>query len=54
MEDRQLRRLDVEQAFVQATRHEEIQIELPKENQDFTGAVGRLNKYILDGFVQAS
>lgn len=49
MEDRQLRHLDVEQAFVQATMHGEIKIELPKGNQNFLGAVGRPNKYILDG-----
>jgi len=52
VEDRELRHLDVEQAFLQADIDEEVYIELPEDFQEFPGAVGRLNKAVY-GLVQA-
>ena len=48
----ELRHFDAEQAFLKANIDEEIYTELPEEFQEFTGAVGRLNKAIY-GLVQA-
>ena len=50
--DGELRHFDAEQAFLKADIDEEIYIEIPKEFQEFPGAVGRLNKTIY-GLVQA-
>ena len=50
--DGELRHFDAEQAFLKADIDKEIYIEIPKEYQDFPGAVGRLNKAIY-GLVQA-
>ena len=50
--DGELRHFDAEQAFLKTDINEEIYIEIPKEFQEFPGAVGRLNKVIY-GLVQA-
>ena len=50
--DGELRHFDAEQAFLKADIYEEIYIEIPEEFQEFSGAVGRLNKAIY-GLVQA-
>ena len=44
--DKRLRHFDAEQAFLKADIDEEIYIEIPEESQEFSGAVGRLNKAI--------
>ena len=48
----ELRHFDAEQAFLKADIDEEIYIEIPKEFQEFPGAVGLVNKAIY-GLVQA-
>ena len=50
--DGELRHFDAEQEFFKADIDEEIYIETPEEFQEFSGAVGRLNKAIY-GLVQA-
>ena len=50
--DRELRHFDAEQAFLKADIYEEIYIEILEEFQEFSEAVGRLNKAIY-GLVQA-
>ena len=50
--DGELRYFDAEEAFLKADIDKEIYIEIPEEFQEFTGAVGRLNKAIY-GLVQA-
>ena len=50
--DGELRHFNAEQAFFKADIDEEIYIEIPEEFQEFSGAVGRLNKVIY-GLVQA-
>lgn len=43
-EKRELRHLDVNQAVAQTDIDKDMYIEIPVEFQDFSGAVGRLNK----------
>ena len=50
--DGELHHFDAEQAFLKAEFGEEIYIEIPEEFQEFSGAVGRLDKAIY-GLVQA-
>ena len=50
--DGELRHFDAEQAFLNADIDEEIYTEIPEEFQEFSGAVGRLNKAIY-GLMQA-
>ena len=50
--DGELPHFYAEQAFLKAINDEEIYVEIPKELQEFPGAVGRLNKSIY-GLVHA-
>ena len=50
--DGELRHFDAEQEFLKSDIDEEIYVEIPEEFQEFSGAVGRLNKAIY-GLVQA-
>ena len=52
VEDRELRHLDVWQAFLQVDIDEVVYIELQEDFQEFPGAVGRLNKAVY-GLVKA-
>lgn len=53
IEDRELRHLDVQRAFVQSTVDEEVHIGLPEEYEYSPGAVGEVSKAMHD-VVQAS
>ena len=49
--DEELRHFDAEQAFLDASVDEEINIQIPEKNQKFLGTVGLLNK--IYGLLQA-